>query len=303
VKEISIGEFARRSRLSVKALRLYDELGVLVPARVDRVSGYRYYGDAQFEQARLVAMLRQLDLPLAAIKELLVCDPVDASEQIAAHWREVESAHDARRELADYLVNRLSGKRSVMYEVATRELPERSVLCLKRNVDEQGAWALGKEFIAILRERPLPKMDGREGAMFSIYWGEVSADSDGPIEWCRPVPEEDAKALASQYPELSLRTEPTHREAYVALPNDALPAGPGGNPGVQWQLASEALHTWAIEHGINPEEQPEDLGVRITCLATGPVTETSIPYCDFAVPFAEAAAGQLVARPEPFAPV
>jgi len=91
---------------------------------------------------------------------------------IAAHWREVESVHDARRELADYLVNRLSGKRSVMYEVATREIPERSVLCLKRNVDEQGAWALGKEFIAILRERPLPKMEGREGAMFSIYWGE-----------------------------------------------------------------------------------------------------------------------------------
>jgi hypothetical protein len=157
-------------------------------------------------------MLRQLDLPLSAIKELLVCDPVDASERIAAHWREVESAHDARRELADYLVNRLSGKGSVVYEVTTREMPERSVLCLKRNVDEQGAWALGKEFIAILRERPLPKMDGREGAMFSIYWGEVSADSDGPIEWCRPVPEEDAKALASQYPELSLRTEPAHRE-------------------------------------------------------------------------------------------
>jgi len=34
VKEISIGEFAQRSRLSLKALRLYDELGVLVSARV-----------------------------------------------------------------------------------------------------------------------------------------------------------------------------------------------------------------------------------------------------------------------------
>ncbi len=156
--------------------------------------------------------------------------------RIAAHWREVDSAHDARRELADYLVNRLSGKRFVMYEVATREMPERSLLCLKRNVDEDGAWALGKEFIAILRERPLPKMSGREGAMFSIYWGEVSADSDGPVEWCKPVPEEGAKALSSHYPELSLRTEPAHRESYVALPNDALPGGSSGNPGAQWQL-------------------------------------------------------------------
>jgi len=290
VEEVSIGEFARRSRLSVKALRLYDELGVLVPARVDEASGYRYYDVAQLEAARLVAMLRQLDLPLAAIRELLACDPVDAAERIATHWRELESVHDARRELADYLVNRLSGKRSVMYEVATREIPERSLLCLKRNVDQQGAWALGKEFIAVLRERPLPKMEGREGAMFTIYWGEVSADSDGPVEMCKPIPESDAKALASHYPELSLRTEPAHREAYVALPNAALPAGPGGNPAVQWQLASEALHAWAVEHGIDPEHlalKPEGhLGVRITYLASGPVTETTAPYCDFAVPFA-----------------
>jgi hypothetical protein len=228
-------------------------------------------------------------LPLAAIKELLVCDPVDAAARIAAYWQEVDSAHDARRELADYLVNRLSGKRSVMYEVATREIPERSLLCLKRNVDERGAWALGKEFIAILRERPLPKMNGREGAMFSIYWSEVSADSDGPVEWCRPVPEEAAKALASHYPELTLRIEPAHSEAYVALPNDALPGGPEGKPGAQWQLASEALEAWAVEHGIDPASlalKPEDLGVRITYLAREPVTETSPPYCDFAVPFA-----------------
>jgi len=289
VEEVSIGEFARRSRLSVKALRLYDELGVLVPARVDEASRYRYYDVAQLEAARLVAMLRQLDVPLAEIREVVACDPVDAAERIAAHWREVESVHDARRELADYLVNRLRGKRSVMYEVATREIPERSLLCLKRNVDPQGAWALGKEFIAILRERPLPTMNGREGAVFSIYWGEVSADSDGPVEWCKPIPGADAQALASHYPELSLRTEPAHREAYVALPNDALPAGPGGNPGVQWQLASDALQAWAEEGGINPadlELKPEDLGVRITYLATEPVTQTSAPYCDFAVPFA-----------------
>jgi len=289
MEEVSIGEFARRSRLSVKALRLYDELGVLIPARVDRDSGYRYYDDAQLETARLVAMMRQLEFPLAAIKELLVCDPADAAERIAGHWREVEFAHDARRELADYLVNKLSGKKSVMYEVATREIPERSVLCLKRNVDEQGAWALGKEFIAILRERPLPKVNGREGAMFSIYWGEVSADSDGPVEWCKPIPEADAQALASHYPELSLRTEPAHREAYVALPNDAIPTGPGGDPGVQRQLVSEALQAWAKEQAIDPERldrTPEDLGVRITYLANGPVTETSPPYCDFAVPFA-----------------
>jgi len=280
VEEISIGEFARRSRLSLRALRLYDERGVLVPSRVDQASGYRYYVTAQLEEARLVVMLRQLQLPLAVIKELLACDPADAATRIAEHWRDAEAAHDARRALADYLVSRLRGKRSVMYEVATREMPERSLLCLKRNVDEQGMWAFGKEFIAILRERPLPKIEGREGAMFCIYWGWPSADSDGPAEWCKPVPEAEARALAEHYPELTLRTEPAHREAFVALPGPLV-------SGVQIQLAAESLSAWAQEQeqGIKDERltlTPEDLGERITYLATGP---TSVD-CDFAVPFA-----------------
>jgi DNA-binding transcriptional MerR regulator len=281
VKEISIGEFARRSRLSLKALRLYDERGVLVPSRVDQASGYRYYDTAQLDEARLVVMLRQLQLPLAAIKELLACDPADAATRIAEHWRGAEAAHDARRALADYLVNRLCGKRSVMYEVATRAMPERSLLCLKRNVDEQGMWAFGKEFIAILRERPLPKIEGREGASFCIYWGWASADSDGPVEWCRPVPEAEAHALAEHYPELTLRTEPAHREAFVALP------GSGVVSGVQIQLAAESLRAWAQEQeqGVGDKQltlKPEDLGERITYLATGPASVD----CDFAVPFA-----------------
>jgi DNA-binding transcriptional MerR regulator len=283
VKEISIGEFARRSRLSLKALRLYDERGVLVPSRVDQGSGYRYYDPAQLDEARLVVMMRQLQLPLAAIKELLACDPADAATRIAEHWRDAEAAHDARRDLADYLVNWLRGKRSVMYEVATREVPERSLLCLKRNVDEQGMWAFGKEFIAILRERPLPKIEGREGAMFCIWWGLVNADSDGPIEWCRPVPETEAHALAEHYPELSLRTEPAHREAFVALPD-----GPG-DEAVHWNLAGESLQAWAQEQEQEHEGErltltPEDLGLRITYLASALGTEE--PYRDMAIPFA-----------------
>jgi DNA-binding transcriptional MerR regulator len=289
VEEVSIGEFSRQSRLSIKALRHYDEVGVLVPARVDESSGYRYYDVAQLESARYVSMMRQLDVPLAEIRALLASTPADAAQRIAAHWQAIESAHDTRRELADYLVNRLSGKRSVMYEVHTREISERAVLSLKRHVDPQGAWALGKEFIAILRDRPLPKMEGREGSMFSIYWGEVSADSDGPVEWCKPIPETDARALASHYPELTLRNEPAHREAYVALPNDALPSGQGGNPGVQWQLASEALRAWGEDRDDDSEDIDrgvEDLGIRITYFAKEfPVTESSAPYCDFAVPF------------------
>jgi DNA-binding transcriptional MerR regulator len=282
VKEISIGEFARRSRLSLKALRLYDERGVLVPARVDQASGYRYYDTAQLDDARLVVMLRELQLPLKAVRELLAGDPADAAARIAEHWRDAEAAHDARRELADYLVNRLRGKRPVMYEVATREMPERSLLCLKRTVDVQGQFAFGKEFIGILRERPLPKIEGREGAFFCIYWSHPTPDSDGLIEWCKPVPQAEARALAEQYPELTLRTEPAHLEMFVALP-----AGYGV---VQWGLACESLDAWGQEQALEHEGDrlaltPEDLGLRTTYLATGPVTNP-VSDIDLAIPFA-----------------
>ncbi|MGH3303721.1 MAG: MerR family transcriptional regulator [Streptosporangiaceae bacterium] len=133
------GEVARRSRLTLKALRRYDELGVLVPSRVDQASGYRYCDAARLDAARLVVMLRRLQMPLPAIRELLAGDSADAAARIAAHWRDAEAAHDARRDLASYLVDRLSGKRPVMYEVGTRQMPERSLLCLKSNVDEQGS--------------------------------------------------------------------------------------------------------------------------------------------------------------------
>ena len=169
-----------------------------------------------------------------------------------------------------------------MYEVATREMPERSLFCLKRNINEPGMWAFGKEFIAILRKRPLPKIEGREGAHFCIYWGWPSADSDAPVEWCWPVPTAEAPALAEHYPELTLRTEPAHREAFVPLP--------AVYTAVHLQLAGESLEAWAQEQEQEHEGErlaltPEDLGLRITYLATGPVTARVADY-DVAVPFA-----------------
>jgi DNA-binding transcriptional MerR regulator len=283
VGEFGIGEFARRSRLSVKALRLYDELGVLVPARVDGASGYRYYDLAQLEKARLIAMLRQLDMPLTAVKDLLACDPADAAGRLAAYWAEAEATHRMQRDLAHYLVNRLTGNRTtIMYEVATRDIPARRLLCLKRNVDERAVWAFGKEFMAILRDRQLPRLTGPEGAVYCIFWGEVSADSDGPVEWCRPIPDSEADMLASQYPDLTPRTEPAHREAFVALPRDL------ANDAASVPLASAALEDWAADDGMDPSRLtlwPADLGVRITFRWPPDPAET-FPDRDFAIAFA-----------------
>lgn len=111
--ELTIGAFARAVRLSPKALRLYDELGLLTPARVDTATGYRYYTGAQLERARLVAWLRRVGMPLARIGQ--VCDlaekdPRVAGRDIEAYWARVETETAARRDLVAFLVGQLSGR-------------------------------------------------------------------------------------------------------------------------------------------------------------------------------------------------
>lgn len=162
-----------------------------------------------------------------------------------------------------------------MYEVTVRQVPDRSLLCMKSEVDgPEGAWAFGKRFVALLSDRQPPHVQGRAGASFCIYWGEVSEDGNGPIEWCRPVPADQAAAIAAGIPEMGLRTEPAHDEVCVDL-GAAMSVGPA-----QWRLASESLHAWADEHRAHPS----DLGLRVTYQAGVRTTEANTADCDVAVP-------------------
>ncbi|HEY6249074.1 MAG TPA: MerR family transcriptional regulator, partial [Candidatus Angelobacter sp.] len=67
----SIGEFSRITGLSVKAIHLYHEKGLLVPAQIDAQTGYRYFNSANVEQARTIRKLRELSFSLEEIKTLL----------------------------------------------------------------------------------------------------------------------------------------------------------------------------------------------------------------------------------------
>ncbi|MFD3583279.1 MerR family transcriptional regulator [Streptomyces sp. NPDC058683] len=101
----SIGETARDSGLGVSALRFYDRAGVLVPARVDSESGYRWYGPEQLEEARLLACLRRAGMPLADIRLVLAswsgADTDLVRKLLRAHLRHLEQGlSDARSEFA-----------------------------------------------------------------------------------------------------------------------------------------------------------------------------------------------------------
>ncbi len=279
---MSIGEFARLSRLSPKALRLYDELGLLPPARVDPDSGYRWYAAGQLDNARLVASLRQIGVPLAQIQLILSLEPEAAAQQVGAYWSGAEADHAGRRDLAGYLVDRLNGKRNVMYEVKVRDIPARSLLCLLRHAsNHQEVWAMGKEVIGMLKAQPVPvpRIEGVAGAAFLIYYGEVNQDSDGPVEFCWPVPQDLAGQLAASFPGLTLRTEPAHQEACIRVDQDL--------PAAQWQAVSDSAGAWLAEQ----QRQPSDLGLRVTLLATtAPVTDASRRGgSDFALPLRDRA--------------
>jgi protein phosphatase len=68
---LATGEFSRRSGLSLKALRIYDEIGLLKPVEVDPATGRRGYGPEQVRVARLAGMLRGAGMSLAEIGLLL----------------------------------------------------------------------------------------------------------------------------------------------------------------------------------------------------------------------------------------
>ncbi|MFD4373557.1 MerR family transcriptional regulator [Streptomyces sp. NPDC058486] len=119
---LTIGDFARATGLSAKALRRYDELGLLRPDRVDPYSGYRYYADTQTERARLIAWLRRIDMPLADVGRVCALhaeDPAEAARAIRAYWASVEAETAARRGLAASLVERVKGSGTEMTDEAS----------------------------------------------------------------------------------------------------------------------------------------------------------------------------------------
>lgn len=112
----SIGEMARDSGLGVSALRFYDRAGVLGPAWVDPASGYRWYAPEQLDEARLLARLRRVGMPLADIRLVLAGWSGEEADLVRgllqAHLRRLEqglaearSEFSTIRELLDHREN------------------------------------------------------------------------------------------------------------------------------------------------------------------------------------------------------
>jgi DNA-binding transcriptional MerR regulator len=95
---LTIGEFAQLTHLSVRTLRRYHESGLLEPASVDPVSGYRHYAGEQIPTAQVIHRLRELDVPLADVAKIISTgDPDERADLIGGHLAHLEAELDRTR--------------------------------------------------------------------------------------------------------------------------------------------------------------------------------------------------------------
>jgi DNA polymerase-3 subunit beta len=112
-----IGVFARHSGLTASALRFYADCGLLPPAEVDPVSGYRYYGADQVARAIELRRLREIAMPLAGIEAVLNAEPGDAIRLIDAHVDKVVGDATAARQKAVVVKSSLTDVSSLLIAV------------------------------------------------------------------------------------------------------------------------------------------------------------------------------------------
>lgn len=179
-ERIAIGEFAKMCRLTVKALRHYDELGLLRPVAVDRKTGYRYYARAQAETALRIAMLRELDVPLPAIREVLEA-PSRRGDVLARERARIE--RNVRRAEAALAALDLVIRAPTAHVVTMRDLPDiwvarvRGVTTSETHVDDTSA--LLASLLASLRDA-----DVRHGDPMLAELPRGMGDDAFPIEVC-----------------------------------------------------------------------------------------------------------------------
>jgi DNA-binding transcriptional MerR regulator len=143
---LTIGEFSRMTYLSVKALRHYHDVGVLVPATVDPSSGYRGYGTEQVTSAQVIRRLRDLGMPLDSIRAVLRAPDLAArNREISAHLERMERQLEQTQAAVSGLRALLGGPAPQPVIIEFRAIPAATVLAVAEVVSWGEAVAWGSE--------------------------------------------------------------------------------------------------------------------------------------------------------------
>ncbi len=188
---LSIGVFANLTRLSIKALRLYDQLGLLQPLYVDPQTGYRYYGPAQLPRARMIRNMREMDMPLATIRQVLTVLPslpaqAEALLREYAEMREWQ-VRQIQTQVQQFIQQIQQEQTPMSLEVNVKSIAPQQVLSVTHHVkvnklDEAIRTSVDSMY-AMLKEQKLEA----SASPFGIFHGAINEQEDGPIEICLPV--------------------------------------------------------------------------------------------------------------------
>ena len=185
-----IGDFSRLSRVSVKTLRYYDELGLIKPARVDEFTGYRYYEYDHYPRINHVLALRALGLSLERIRQVL--DSGLSVEQLTAMLQlqraEVEQRigeEQARLSRIDVWLSQLETEGAMSdYEVMVKKVEPLKIASVRGRVETpqtQGKlWAKLGPYLERQHVKPA-------GNWLALYHDDGLPEGDWDIEVCIPI--------------------------------------------------------------------------------------------------------------------
>jgi DNA-binding transcriptional MerR regulator len=148
---LKIGEFSKLSRVSIRMLRHYDDIGLLKPAETDRFTGYRYYSHEQLPIVGRITALKDMGFQLTDIVKIL--DIYDDNERLdgylvkrQAELRKISETADYQMRLLDTARNRLRKEQNMSYNVSIKTIPERYAatvhMTIPRYEDEGMVWQI-----------------------------------------------------------------------------------------------------------------------------------------------------------------
>ncbi len=179
------------TRLSIKALRLYDQLGILQPLHIEPQSGYRYYGVDQVPSARMIRIMRDMDMPLATIRRMLAILPVSQAQVellVRQHLEMRERQLEQIRWQARQFTKQLKPEANKMnLEVVVKDIPTQQIISITRRHTVDGLGKQQEHDIGTLFDLANEQGAKSMGAPFGIYHGPVSETEDGPVETCIAV--------------------------------------------------------------------------------------------------------------------
>ncbi|GAA1543063.1 MerR family transcriptional regulator [Kribbella lupini] len=237
---LTISEFGRRAGLSHKALRLYDVSGLLTPATVDPVTGYRQYDEEQLERARRISMLRQVEMPLATISEVLAGTDEEALIRLDRWWAAQQATNESRQATVEYLRDRLLRPGSPGLSprpVLLRDVPETKIASIREDVDQQALVGVIVASMLEIRAHLTAAGAALPGESWVIFHGAVTPESEATVEICVPF----AGTVDPAGP-IGIRIEPAHTEAYCTITREECVY-----PRIM--LAYDLLHDWVLDSG------------------------------------------------------